>query len=517
MANIPVSQIDPVTRRRVPAPRPKPPRSAASVMLRWGIGFLVLALIVMGALTALYFSDLTLPGVQAMGVNLGGQTTSQAVETLQTQWNQRTIVVSTADKSWSAPPTELGLILDAEAMVQQAHAQGRSSVSLMRLWQGEATVDPIWHFDRVRADSMLQVLAAQVTLPGQDANVQITGGRIEQTPPVMGRALDIGATAHWLEAHAAQVLEERKLNLITMPVAPPVADVSPAVAQARSLLSAPRTIELYDALKNEHFTWTIPPEVLGGWLTLHLNPEDQHWLNWTVDQAKVQAYLAKQSATLGNLRYVNMDKALPAVMALTQKPGPAIKLPVLHSEQQHVVKAGETVSSIASDYGIPYPWIQAANPGLGDFLRVGQSITIPSPDVLLPLPPVENKRIIVSISGQTVQAFEDGKVKWQWQGSTGMASSPTAPGTYQIRTHEPNAYAANWNLWMPWFMGIYQPVPGNDFMNGFHGFPKRGGTQLLWTANLGTPVTYGCILVSTDNAKALYDWAQEGVVVEIRK
>jgi lipoprotein-anchoring transpeptidase ErfK/SrfK len=54
-------------------------------------------------------------------------------------------------------------------------------------------------------------------------------------------------------------------------------------------------------------------------------------------------------------------------------------------------------------------------------------------------------------------------------------------------------------------------------MNGFHGFPSRGGTQLLWTNNLGRPVTYGCILVSTDNAKALYDWAQEGVVVEIRK
>ena len=55
-----------------------------------------------------------------------------------------------------------------------------------------------------------------------------------------------------------------------------------------------------------------------------------------------------------------------------------------------------------------------------------------------------------------------------------------------------------------------------DFMNGFHGFPTRGGATLLWTGNLGQPVTYGCILISTDNAIALYGWAQDGVVVEIR-
>lgn len=86
-----------------------------------------------------------------------------------------------------------------------------------------------------------------------------------------------------------------------------------------------------------------------------------------------------------------------------------------------------------------------------------------------------------------------------------------------MRSHDLRAYAANWDLWMPYFMGIYQPVPGNDFMNGFHGFPSRGGSQILWTKNLGAPITYGCILVSTDNAIALYKWAEEGVVVEIRQ
>ena len=66
----------------------------------------------------------------------------------------------------------------------------------------------------------------------------------------------------------------------------------------------------------------------------------------------------------------------------------------------------------------------------------------------------------------------DGQLKWEWPASTGIDSSPTAPGVFQIQSHEPNAYAGNWDLWMPSFMGIYRPVPTSEFMNGFHGFPR---------------------------------------------
>jgi lipoprotein-anchoring transpeptidase ErfK/SrfK len=134
----------------------------------------------------------------------------------------------------------------------------------------------------------------------------------------------------------------------------------------------------------------------------------------------------------------------------------------------------------------------------------------------LPYPVDPDKRIVVSISQQKTWVYENGQVKWTWTTSTGIADSPTWPGIYQIISHEPNAYAANWNLWMPDFMGVYQPIPGADFTNGFHGFPTRGASQLLWTNDLGTRVTYGCILLSNENAQALYNWAEEGVVVEIQ-
>jgi lipoprotein-anchoring transpeptidase ErfK/SrfK len=148
---------------------------------------------------------------------------------------------------------------------------------------------------------------------------------------------------------------------------------------------------------------------------------------------------------------------------------------------------------------------------------VGQVIQVPSPDVMLPLPVVVNKRIVVSISRQRMWAYQDGNLVWEWAVSTGIPSSPTAPGVFQVQSHDGTAYAASWDLWMPHFLGIYRPVPTSDFMNGFHGFPTRDGASLLWTGNLGQPVTFGCILLETGNAALLYDWAEDGVVVEIQE
>ena len=135
---------------------------------------------------------------------------------------------------------------------------------------------------------------------------------------------------------------------------------------------------------------------------------------------------------------------------------------------------------------------------------------------MLPLPVIENKRIVISISSQRMWAYQDGGLIWEWVVSTGIPSSPTAPGVFQVQSHDGTAYASSWDLWMPYFLGIYRPVPSSDFVNGFHGFPTRDGVTLLWTGSLGHPVTFGCIVLDTANAALLYDWAEDGVVVEIQ-
>jgi LysM repeat protein len=295
-----------------------------------------------------------------------------------------------------------------------------------------------------------------------------------------------------------------------------VRDVSPALAAAQALLSQSLPIRAWDPVRDAAFAWDLPPVTWGPWLQLADLSPDGARPTWAVKESSVAAWTATLEGQLGPDRYLKPDEVTAHLRDVLNGAGGTAPLRVYHHPVTHQVEAGETVSSIGARFGIPYPWIQQANPSLGDSLRVGQPVTIPSPDELIPLPVVAGKRIVVSLAEQKVRALENGQEKWVWPASTGIASSPTAPGVFQVQSHAEEAYASNWDLNMPKFIGIYRPIPTSSFMNGFHGFPSRGDRQILWTNSLGHPVTYGCILLGTEAAQLLYDWAEPGTIVEVR-
>ncbi len=49
----------------------------------------------------------------------------------------------------------------------------------------------------------------------------------------------------------------------------------------------------------------------------------------------------------------------------------------------------------------------------------------------------------------------------------------------------------------------------------FHALPLLDNGQRLWGNEIGTPVTYGCIVLGISDAKTLYDWAEVGMTVQI--
>lgn len=158
--------------------------------------------------------------------------------------------------------------------------------------------------------------------------------------------------------------------------------------------------------------------------------------------------------------------------------------------------------------------ILEANPGLDpDHLYSGQVLNLPSKDTLLPLDVIPNKRIVISISKQKLMVYENNQLIKKFVISTGVDRSPTQPGVFQVQTHRANAYASVWDLYMPNFLGIYEAWPG--FMNGIHGLPMLSNGTRLWANILGKPASYGCIILDLNDSKFLYQWAENGVVVEI--
>jgi lipoprotein-anchoring transpeptidase ErfK/SrfK len=517
----PIPAQRPATRR--PAPRRKKSNGLrGNPWLLGGLAAVVTMLVAACAIVTLgavmlYGSGGVLNGVQSAGVALGGLTVAEAADALSANWGS-SVTLRDGQRVFPVDPALIGLSLDVDATAERAYEYGRSSGGIpaaIRALSGTAAVEPVVIVDEAALLAGLQALAPQIDLPATNAGVQLVNGAVQERPSSNGRAVDVGLTVAQFQRDPAAALADGSIDLQMATVAPSITDAGPMVAAASALLANPFSIRAFDPIEGDTTDWILTPQEWSQWLTAEADASSDIGLRLRLDEAALQSYLHSQEAQLGGEEYIRVEDAAAAVNNAIGAGETGAVVRVYHHDRQHTVQPGETVISIAWDYGVPYPYIQQANPG-ADNLSPGQTLTIPSPDNFMDYEPVYGKRIVVSISGQWVRVYENGSLLWDWVASTGISSSPTWPGIYQIISHEPNAYAGNWDLWMPNFMGVYRPIPGADFTNGFHGFPTRGGSQLLWTNNLGTRVTYGCILLGTEQINQLYAWAEEGVVVEIQ-
>lgn len=178
-------------------------------------------------------------------------------------------------------------------------------------------------------------------------------------------------------------------------------------------------------------------------------------------------------------------------------------------ERAYVVQAGDTLRRIALNYGMNLlDLVQLNHLQLADIIRVGQTLRIP------PIPdPAVGKRIVVDLSDQWVYVYEDGQLLWNWPASTGRRGNNTAPGTYRILDKIPMAYASTWDLQLPFWMGIYWAGP---LENGFHGQVINAYGTRIWEGYIGTPITFGCVMLTDENVKILYYWAEIGTPVIVR-
>jgi lipoprotein-anchoring transpeptidase ErfK/SrfK len=122
------------------------------------------------------------------------------------------------------------------------------------------------------------------------------------------------------------------------------------------------------------------------------------------------------------------------------------------------------------------------------------------------------KHILVDISEQHMYVYEGDDLLYSFIASTGMGNS-TRVGTFSVLNKIPNAYGATWNIWMPDWLGIYW---SGSLQNGIHALPILSNGATLWAGYLGTPISYGCVVLDTYDAQVLYNWADIGTPVDIQ-
>ncbi len=507
---------------RVPYRRPAAGPASWTLPL---LGMLFAALLALIAAAILLFylyfqaSGRIYPGVRVNGIDLGGLTQAQAAGRLAQTWaGQAHLQVTNGMTVQTLAPAELGLSLEAGPTAAQAAAVGRRGSLPLELaqavhaaWSGW-DIAPQARLDEAAARAGLEALAPQMSQVAKNAGLRLEGTAFIPVPAEMGYTINVETTLAALRRDPAGVLRGGLLTVIPQPLLPTVTDVTPAIAQAQRLLDTPLAIQAYDPVADQDFNWPVPRDAIAAWLKVEAGEDGAPQIG--LDEAQAAAYLDSLSATLDGGRYINGAKHA-AGLAAALRQGRPYTASVSYRPTTYTIQPGDTLLKVGWKVGIPYWRIAKANPGLNpDTLRAGETLIIPPKDSLLPLPVVAGKRIVISISKQRLWAYQNRQLLGEHVISTGIDRSPTQPGIFQVQTHDPNAYASVWDLYMPNWLGIYEAWPG--FMNGIHGLPTLSNGRRLWANVLGKPASYGCIILDLPDAEWLYNWAEDGVVVEIQ-
>ena len=301
---------------------------------------------------------------------------------------------------------------------------------------------------------------------------------------------------------------------LTFQIVPPhIADTKPAQAQFEEMLDRQVRIFTYDVLTDETFAWTLEREAVVTWLRVEQAQDDSGPTTRVAEEA-VQATLAGLAAELGEGRGFQLDEATERVLKVFETGGGAVELHLTHFPHTYIIQPGDTLTTVAAQFGMPPGLIAEANPDIDpNRLHVGQGLAIPAEDVLRPYASIPGKRIVISTAEQRMRVYENDELLHDWPVSTGLTSSPTYTGHFQVLSKQENAYASQWDLWMPHFIAVYRA--GGDTYNGIHGLPTLSSGRRLWEGALGSPASYGCIILGLQEAEILYDWAEIGVSVII--
>jgi len=228
------------------------------------------------------------PGVQVLGVMLGGLTRDEARAALSQPIADREGQILTlryGDRRWTAAAVELGLSYDLEATVAHAFDVGRSQGILvdtrtrLNLLQKGETVDAVVETERVRALDYLHRLARDIDATMQNASLTIENLQVVTTPAHTGYRLDVeGSAARVVQALA--IGRGGEVDLIVATILPTVTDqgIVEAKTMTQRVISVPITVTFsardwtlsngVAAPKNLDRTWTIDRQQLANVVTL---------------------------------------------------------------------------------------------------------------------------------------------------------------------------------------------------------------------------------------------------------
>ncbi len=111
-----------------------------------------------------------------------------------------------------------------------------------------------------------------------------------------------------------------------------------------------------------------------------------------------------------------------------------------------------------------------------------------------------NKWIEVDLSKQRLYARENGEIVYSMPVSTGLPWMPTVTGDFKLWAKVRSQRMSGGSV----ENGTYYNLPNVPFVQFFHGGYSLHGTY--WHNDFGKPRSHGCVNLSIEDAKKLYEW-----------
>ena len=130
----------------------------------------------------------------------------------------------------------------------------------------------------------------------------------------------------------------------------------------------------------------------------------------------------------------------------------------------------------------------------------------------LPARSGQGRRVVFSEALQRVWLVERANKVARTYLVSGSAYDNLDPGTYSVFSRSEQAWGVDDSGTMRWFVRFAE---GPNAAIGFHSIPLLDGAPLQTIAQLGIPLSHGCIRQKTADARALWDFAPVGTTVVV--
>ncbi|MEO1645658.1 MAG: L,D-transpeptidase family protein, partial [Chloroflexota bacterium] len=466
-------------------------------------------------LTTVFSRDIG-PNLSSMGIKLSGLTVDEATETLFVYWNEEmTIDIMLDDAVFeTVAPADIGISLDATATAQAAKDAGLSGFPFGQ------EIEPVLNVDYGDVQAYMLAIGNAVYIPSYEAGYEWRDGQLASVMGTSSRELDVLISIQRVTDNALQIVTDSMVSLATTSTPPAVVEADPYFDDALSFITSDFIIEGYDPFTNDSQRWATTRQEMADWLVV-----TDAGLTIREDGLEDFVNTVNQNIDLTDWsRYLDPVETYDAISTAFLTDNDTANVRIRYADSTYELQQGDWGLRLGRRLGLPLFNIQTANPGMDwDDVYAGQNVSLPSRDLVVPLDPVINKRIVVDLDRRYLVAYENDEVVHHWPISIGRTDAQTHPGVFQILSKFDIAFGSSFSLcnadnecgqWeMDHFMGIYEV--GVGLTNGFHGTVRLPNGGTLTRGSTQSATTFGCVMSDEAQAQILYEWAETGVVVEL--